>query len=241
MTDYEYLARTVGELPPGSAGYAAAATRTALARWAAGALREVADGTRPVRAVRHPLGFTCLPLERAAGDGVCVHLWSPRVERAGLTTSEVHAHCWELASYVLFGRLDNQVMVVGDAAGLHEGGTWPEGLYRVLDVRVGGDGDELVPTARFVHCVPGQRQSVATGDAYSLPAGAFHATDVPPGTETATIVLGRLVPGAPDWALGRPNSDPHRVRRRVHDAARTAAIARVILGRLLAATPAARD
>ena len=236
--DYIYLSGIVGPLRPGGHEQAAAVTQTAVTDWAVDALRGVAAGSRPLRAVRHPLGFTCLPVERAGQDGVCVHLWSPRTDRATPTTSPVHAHCWELTSYALFGRLDNRVMEVADAregvipwASLADG----RGLYRVLDVRTRKEADELVPTIRLVHCWPGGRQAVRAGDVYSLPAGVFHATDVPAGTETATVALGRLVPGAPDCSLGPPGAAPHRVRRRLCNAGQTAAIARIVLDRLTAA------
>ncbi len=239
---YQYLSALVGPLRPGGHEHAAAVARAAVTDWAIDTLRGVADGSRPLRAVRHPLGFTCLPVERDGRDGVCVHLWSPAVGQATPTTSPVHAHCWELTSYALFGRLDNRIMEVGDAqdgvvswSSLADG----RGLYRVLDVRSQQETDELVPTVRFVHCWPGQRQAVRAGDVYSIPAGVFHATDVPAGAEAATVALGRLVPGAPDCSLGSPGTGPHQVRRLLCDADQTAAIARVILGRLTTASCAA--
>jgi hypothetical protein len=237
--DYRYLSEIVAPLRPGGHEHAAAVTRTAVTDWAIAALQGVADGCRPLRAIRHPLGFTCLPVERAGLDGVCVHLWNPLIDQATLTTSPVHAHCWELTSYALFGRLVNRVMEVGDAqegavswASLADG----RGLYRVLDVHSRKETDELVPTVRFVHCWPGQRQAVRAGDVYSVPAGVFHATDIPAGTEVATVALGRLVPGAPDYSLGPPEANRHQVRRRLCDADQTAVIARVALDRLTAAS-----
>jgi hypothetical protein len=236
--NYRYLSGIVGPLRPGGHEQAAEVTRAAVTDWAISALRGIADGSRPLHAVRHPLGFTCLPVERFGRDGVCVHLWSSRIDRARPTTSPVHAHCWELTSYALFGRLDNRVMEVGEARGgivswasLADG----RGLYRVLDVHSQKEADELVPTVRFVHCWPGQRQAVRAGDVYSVPAGVFHATDVPAGTEVATVALGRLVPGASDCSLGPPGAGPHQVRRRLCDADQTAAIARIILCHLTAA------
>jgi hypothetical protein len=204
-------------------------------------MREVADGGSPVLAVRHPLGFTCLPIERAGRDGVCVHVWGGPADRATPTTSEIHAHCWELSSYALFGTLENRVILVTDAPGPREAAgrerSGEPGLYRVLGVRSAGDTDELVLTPRLVRCVSGYRQVITAGDVYSLPAGVFHATDVPAGTEAATVVLGRQVPEAGDWSLGPPGSIPHLVRRWRYDAGQTAAIARGVLGRLLAAAP----
>jgi hypothetical protein len=242
--DYRYLSGIVGPLRPGGHEQAAAVTRAAITDWAIDALRGIADGRRPLHAVRHPLGFTCLPVERAGLDGVCVHLWNPLIDQAALTTSPVHAHCWELTSYALFGRLENRVMEVGDArdgavswASLADG----RGLYRVLDVRSRKEMDELVPTVRFVHCWPGQRQAVRAGDVYSVPAGVFHATDVSAGTGAATVALGRLVPGAPDCLLGPPEANRHEVRRRLCDADQTSVIARAALDLLTGPGPLPRE
>jgi hypothetical protein len=133
----------------------------------------------------------------------------------------------------------NRVREVGEA---REGAvSWAiladgRGLYRVLDVHTRQEADELVPTVRFVHCWPGLRQAVRAGDVYSVPAGVFHATDVPEGTEAATVALGRLVPGAPDCSLGPAEASRHEVRRRLYDADQTAMIARIALDGLTAAS-----
>lgn len=234
---YEYLSTVIGQ-----AGSAA----RAVAEWAADMLAAVLDGRLPVAAVSHPLGFSCLPVERAGRDGVCVHVWSPRLPRTLPTTSAIHAHCWQLTSVVLFGQLENRLLTVADvprAGGGADAAPAGTGLlpsaYRVLEVRSHGDVDELRPTPRLVRCLPGQRQVMTGGDVYSVPAGAFHATDVPPGTETATVVLGRMVPGIADWSLGLPDTDGHRVCRSRCDQAQTGAVARVVLDRLLARWPTA--
>jgi hypothetical protein len=244
--DYEYLYGAVGGTGADGRGRAGVASGAGVRDWVIGALREVADGSRPTRAVTHPLGFTCLPIERTGPEGVCVHVWSPRLERAAPTTSAIHAHCWELTSYALFGQLANTLMVLADAAGRRgraslslssQDQSGDEGeLYRVLEVRSASDIDELVPTSRLVYCVPVARQVISAGDVYSVAAGVFHSTKVAPGTEAATVVLGRVVPGVPDRSLGRPDSGPHVVRRRRCGAEQTAAAARVVLDRLLAAT-----
>lgn len=274
--DYRYLSLAVGETGAGGHRRADSAARTAVPGWVIGALRPVADGNSSLRAVTHPLGFTCLPIERAGREGVCVHLWSPRVERAEPTTSTIHAHCWHLTSYTLFGHLENMLMHVADAdfgdaggsggagpgfgfggpggsGGPGPGGPGPggvagpgpgdlglagadPGLYRMLEVRSHGDVDELRPTPRLVRCVPRQRQAVSAGDVYSMPAGEFHTTEVSPATETATVALGRMTPGAADCSLGALASTGHLVRRRRCDAAQTAAAARIVLDRLLAPT-----
>jgi hypothetical protein len=199
-----------------------------------GALRPIADGRSPLRAVTHPLGFTCLPVERAGRDGVCVHLWSPRVAHVEPTTSPIHAHCWHLISYALFGQLENMLMRVADIGGASED---PD-VYRMLEVRSHGDVDELRPTSRLVRCVPRQRQLISAGDVYSMAAGEFHTTEVGPGAETATVALGRMAPGVADCSLGALGAAGHRVRRHRCDAAQTAEAARIVLDRLL--TPTAR-
>lgn len=228
--DYRYLSLAVGETGAGGHRRADSAARTAVPGWVIGVLRPVADGRSPLRAVTHPLGFTCLPIERAGREGVCVHLWSPRVARAEPTTSPIHAHCWHLLSYALFGQLENMLMHVADT---DEG---EQGLYRVLEVRSHGDVDDLSPTSRLVRCVPRQRQVISAGDVYSMAAGEFHTTQVRPGTETATVALGCMAPGAADRSLGPPGSTGHRIRRHRCDAEQTAEAARIILDGLLTTT-----
>lgn len=227
--DYEYLSLAVGDAGDRRHGRADSAARAAVTGWAIGALRQVADGSGLVRAVTHPLGFTCLPLERSGPLGVCVHLWRPGPERSEPVTSGVHSHCWHLTSYALFGRLENRYMAVTAAGG---GGG---GRYRLLEVRSRGTVDELRPTGGLVRCVPGRRQAISAGDVYSMPAGDFHTTTVPPGAEAATVVLGRTAPGAADFSLGPPGSTARRVRRTRCDPDQTAAAAGVVLDRVLEA------
>jgi hypothetical protein len=241
--DYEFLTAAVGGVGPASHRHASAAARDTVREWAIAVLLEVADEARPVRAVTHPLGFTCLPVERAGLDGVCVHLWSPLADRATPTTSAIHSHCWELTSYALFGQMENRTMAVADAAAREGAGapagrgaaTDERGPYQVLGVRSEGEADEIVPTGRLVRCIPGQRQVITDGDVYSVPAGVFHVTEVGRDAEAATVALGHLVPGIPDLCLGSPDSTPHRVRRRRCDARQTASVARLIVDRLLTA------
>src|SRR4051812_8770115 len=83
--------------------------------WALGVLNEIAEGRSDVTAVRHPLGFLCLPLERAGEYGVCVHIWSATARHAGNTTSQIHCHSWDLVSHVLYGQVRNVHAVVTDA------------------------------------------------------------------------------------------------------------------------------
>lgn len=254
--EYEYLSRILnGYQKTGGAGAAGHARadgpgRTRIPDWAMAALRPVADGISPIRAVIHPLGFTCLPMERAGLSGVCVHLWSPRVARTEPTTSPVHAHSWRLTSYALFGTLENRLIRITDTdavlpgagdtgagdtetgAGAVSRASADPALRRLIEVRSHGDADELVPTRRLVRCQAAQCQRIQPGDVYSMPAGAFHRTDVAPGAEAVTVALGTMVAGITDCSLGPLDSTRHEIRRRACDAEQTAAAARIVLDRL---------
>src|SRR4030081_347780 len=85
-----------------------------VSRWVVDVLTDIADGRRDLLAVRHPLGFICLPVQRSDADGVCVHLWQAELRNARSTTSQVHAHSWDLLSYVLFGEVHNEIVDVAD-------------------------------------------------------------------------------------------------------------------------------
>ncbi|MGD0559740.1 MAG: PLP-dependent aminotransferase family protein, partial [Streptosporangiaceae bacterium] len=152
--EYEYLSVAI------SSGHAA----RVLPRWAARAMRDVADGRRSLRAAVHPLGFTCLPVVREGHYGVCVHVWQPGQPRATSTTSQVHAHSWDLVSYVLFGQLRNELPVVTDAGPAHPS------ARRVLEVRSRGNTDDIVPTPRLVSCEDGDSELAVSDDVYRVPA-----------------------------------------------------------------------
>ncbi|MGK5639728.1 hypothetical protein ACSNOK_15655 [Streptomyces sp. URMC 126] len=194
---------------------------------AAAALDDVASGRGGLRAVRHPLGFLCLPVRREEDRGVCVHVFEDGPHHAGnpLTTSPVHAHSWDLTSCVLYGEVGNM------RARVHERPDDP--THRVFEVRSGpASVDEIRPTARLVRWTAGPRETSGGGEIYTLPAGEFHATVVPPGVAAATLLMGRVLPGRCDLALGPVHGTLHRVVRQTCDAAQTADAARAVLRRL---------
>jgi hypothetical protein len=201
--------------------------RASLPGWALGVLDDIAAGRRPIEAVRHPLGFVCLPVERRGHLGVCLHLWSPLLAHAATTTSQVHCHSWELVSFVLYGRLSNIL------AGIGEGAT-----HRVFEVVSHGDLDEIKATERTVRYTPAAVQTHAAGDVYTLPAGAFHSTVIEAGHDTATVALGRASAGTGhgggDLSLGDLGTPTHRVGRQRCDAAETTHAARLSAQRLAA-------
>lgn len=221
--DYGLIEQAMAEAEAEAGGGAV----TALFDAAASALEEIASGRRRLRAVRHPLGFLCLPVQREEDRGVCVHVFDAEApgRAAGLTTSRVHAHSWDLASCVLYGRVGNLRVRVRDRP--------HEPTHRVYEVRSDASAvDVLLPTPRLVRCEPGPEETSVGGEIYTLPAGDFHATVVPPGTAAATLLLGRTLPGRCDLSLGPVHGAPHRVVRQTCDAAQTARTARTVLRRI---------
>lgn len=196
-----------------------------LIRHAVTELDGIASGRRALRAVRHPLGFVCFPVLRDGDDGVCVHVFRTPEAEPDRTAPQVHCHSWDLTSTVLYGRLGNRHMDVEDDTGAP--------THRVFEVFSDPSGiDELRPTRRLVRCRPGAEHTSAPGQTYALPAGEFHTTVVPDGRPTATLVLGRTLPGRVDLSLG-PLAEPgHRMVRRTCDATQTARIARAALRRI---------
>jgi hypothetical protein len=187
------------------------------------ALRDVAEGRREVLGVRHPLGFLCLPLYRDGVHGVCVHIWSALLRHAAATTSTVHSHSWDLASYVLYGRIDNVlVQVKDDPAG---------GTHRVFEIHSHGDADEVRATQRLVRYRAVRHELAGAGATYTMDAGTFHESVVADGQEAATVALGS-VRTAMDLSLGRPDTATHWVTRVRCDPRETAEAATLVLTRL---------
>ena len=210
---------------------AGTAART-LPAWAGGVLDDVAAGRSPVPAVRHPLGFVCLPVERTGDFGVCLHIWTPEVRPVPSTTSPVHCHSWELVSFVLYGTVRNVRMDIDGGPGAESGGT-----RQVFEVFSEGGVDELRATGRTVRCSPGRSSTHRTGESYTLPAGVFHTTLIEDGRDAATVALGRQAPGGGDLSLGPLGIPTHRVHRSRSDQADTVRALRRSARRIAAAHP----
>lgn len=212
MTNYDTLRRAMRN---GTA-------QQAIPQWASGLLDEIARNRTNITGVRHPLGFVCLPVERVGGQGICVHVWSDSLPSANLTTSEIHAHSWDLSSYVLYGSVRNGVVDVINAP--------RDAAYRVFEVHSSADIDELRETPRLVRCKIRTVEVSHRGDSYSLAAGVFHTTAV--DGEAATVALGSSRPGTMDLSLGRIGGRTHRIRRQLCDRDETTRTARVVTERL---------
>ncbi|MCW3843899.1 hypothetical protein ONA70_27750 [Micromonospora yasonensis] len=196
-------------------------TRPELLRdWVLAVLDDVADGRRPLRAVRHPLGFTCLPVDRTGPDGICVHAWPADPPPVLPTTSAMHSHSWDLLSHVLHGRVRNELIEVSEAPA--------DPAWRVYEVHSHGDVDEMAATDRLVTAVTATVETHSAGDSYALRAGGFHTSEVDRGQPAVTVALGRTTPGTRDLSLGAVDGRSHRVRRDRCEAAETARMARGI-------------
>lgn len=195
-------------------------------RWALELLRDIAGGRVELAAVRHPLGFLCIPAQRTGEHGVCVHLWAPGY-RPCLTTSQVHSHSWDLTSLVLYGTLHNQRVRVADVPGA--------ATHRIFEVRSHGEVDELRATSRLVACEHEAPRPCGAGNVYLLPAGEFHCTVIPGSQEVATVVLGRSQAWAADLSIGPLHTGSHVITRSRCGTAETAWAAHLAAGRLEAA------
>jgi hypothetical protein len=180
-------------------------------------------GGGAVRAVRHPLGFTCLPVIRDGADGVCVHWWHGGT--AELTTEAIHAHSWDLLSFVLLGTLRNEsVSVIDDRL---------SPTHRVFEVRseLGGR-DEIRGTDRTVYIGTRKSEHNGPGSHYRVRSGEFHTSELA-AAEVATLVFGQTLPDSVDLTLAALDAADHATQRQTCDAAETGRIVETVLDRLL--------
>lgn len=187
--------------------------------WTIKTLAEISGGRLPVTAMRHPLGFACLPMERVNDDGLCLHVWSPELSLPTLTTSAVHKHSWDLLSYILYGTLRNDLIEVTEP-----------GPHRLFEVHSTDGVDEIRQTPTLVDYRVTDSATYHASEVYSLAAGEFHMT-VCHG-ETATVAVGRGMPGLTDISLGDPDLGTHHVQRQRCTPEETAHIARLVTTRL---------
>jgi hypothetical protein len=185
-------------------------------------LMDILQGRLPLAAVRHPLGFFCLPVVRDGDLGVCVHVWTTALPMTEATTSAVHCHSWDLVSFVLYGRIAHTLLDVVDDE---------DGPERVFEVVSRGDVDELAPTPRTVSCARRARRVTGPNASYRLRAGQFHFSVADDEPEAATVVLG-LTRGSADLTIGARQTPAHRIRRQRCSAAETADLARLVIEEL---------
>jgi hypothetical protein len=173
-----------------------------------------------ITAVRHPLGFVCVPLFRSTGAGLCMHVWADGIPALPLTTSPMHAHTWDLTSHVLSGQVSNELVRVDPDA--------RRPTHRILAVYSRGHTDEIRRTGRVAACRVTGTQVVTAGQTYTLKAGCFHATRV--STPVVTLVVADTRRPPPELVLGAITTRTHRVLRKVCGAEDLRIIAEVLGG-----------
>jgi hypothetical protein len=162
-------------------------------------LSAVVSGERPLRAVRHPLGFVCLPVLRDDSPaGICVHIWSDGDPGDRLATSNVHCHSWHLLSYVLSGTVHNQTYDLADNI---------DGASQVFVVKSVGGTDDIIATDRRVDVKATGLRSFHTGEYYEMPAGQFHASPRRGSGPAISVVLGVQSRGNDNLTLAEPGAE----------------------------------
>lgn len=220
------MAVNPGANPSIDLGPAQAARRAARA--AVWALEILADPERTPPAVLHPLGFLCFPLLRAVGSGVCVHVWLPHRDEFAppLETTSVHSHSWDLLSYVLHGRIGNELVSTEPAEP-------PDATHRVYEIHSAHGADRVVPTSRCVRSHRREIRYAGADEVYQLAGGEFHSSVVDEARdEGAATVLLADERGGVDRALGPVRARAFEPVRRLHaPAALSALAARSVLER----------
>ncbi|NUT24203.1 MAG: hypothetical protein HOV77_34040 [Hamadaea sp.] len=152
------------------------------------------DSEQMPAAVQHPLGFLYMPLWKADGTALRLHLWSELGQRPAPLTSPYHRHAWSLVSHVLAGSVTNELpSVVCQHAGAD---------FRLYDICGDGGVDVITPTNITVKRNDARRDTYAQGQTYTTDAGEFHATTSPDGGFAATLCLVRAVAGCTEVTLG---------------------------------------
>ncbi|WP_261554622.1 hypothetical protein [Frankia tisae] len=165
-------------------------------------LEEIIAGRYEYPSFRHPLGFICTSLFRDSQSGLCLHLWPDGV--VGGEPSVVHAHSWDLRSFVLIGSLVNRV---------HQVDQQTAATQRVFEVVTDGEADTVTRTASLVTDVVIEERFVEAGSFYTLAAGLFHTSERRGSSVAATVVFGRRRMGVKDCFLGAADMQPVVARR----------------------------
>lgn len=187
-------------------------------------LVDLARGGAGPQAVRHPLGFFCLPVVRQDGFGICVHGWDAEREPV---EAPPHSHSWDLTSHVLYGTVVNVRFDVADEP--PDADSPPDATGRLYLVDSHRDHDELRATPRAVRWTVQDRRVMGPGDEYTLAAGEFHTTAVRLGTAAATVVVARTIPDTRDLIVAAGAGTSYEVVRPRCTPAETAALARLML------------
>lgn len=156
--------------------------------------------------VRHPLGFVCIPMHRGRRHGICIHLWTPSLYFGRPTTSAIHAHSWDLRSYVLCGTVMH-VPVELDYLDRRP-------THRICTVTSSGRVDTIEPTEHTASVRRSRNEAINSGTTYLLPAHRYHSTNV--DGLAVTVVFAEHNIG-PEYTLGPLTATRHSLPRSVFD------------------------
>ncbi|HEV2345825.1 MAG TPA: hypothetical protein VGS97_17130 [Actinocrinis sp.] len=199
----------------------------AAARWALTVLAgQLGGGQALSLAVVHPLGFLCFPLHRGLDLGICVHVWIDGLPDVEVVTSPIHAHSWDLHSYVLFGQVGNELVSAVPAK-------YSDASHQVYEIDSAQGTDRIAATNSYVQCTRRSTHYASTGEEYTLSSGAFHSTAVSIADPSATVMIAHTIPGARDRSLGPPQPPGRKacwhVRRRLADPSLTRRVAETVV------------
>jgi len=177
--------------------------------------------------VRHPLGFYCLRVheaDRSERYGLCIHVWRAGEPVTPPTVSRIHLHTWQLFSYILHGRVQNQQIEVRSNI--------ERPTHEVYRVRSAGGDDTIVPTGDLVTFQVTDAQDFGVGERYLVPAGTYHKTAILDPILTVTAMVSENWRPDSQLVLGPRGLAAHSVHRERCEASATKKLAGELLTHL---------
>jgi hypothetical protein len=129
-------------------------------------------------AVEHVLGFAQLRLGSYRGRLVRIHLWNTLGSGRYHSDGDVHSHMWPLRSYVLGGRVENEVFDVTRC---------PDGPGEIYEVQYSQGGSHRVRLETRVTLGTRKTERLERGMRYDVGAEDFHSSKV--GQESVTLIV----------------------------------------------------
>lgn len=157
-------------------------------------------------AVWHPLG--CLYVEMARGPltSVRLHVWGLEEGEYRSSGLRLHAHDFDLDSFVATGVMTEDTYAVDDGEPL---------THSVYEIEYHDRVNVLRRTGRAVRSVVAHTRRIETAERYAVPAGVFHqARPAAPGI-TLTLVAARRRRALRNQVLGPLNGPPSIATERI--------------------------
>ena len=130
----------------------------------------------------HPLGFVLLKLGTVEGLGsIRLHIWPEKGRRPQSPYWAIHNHIWTLNSHIICGGATNEIYRVEPNK--------KRGVYQFYKVRYEQNKSILEATRIRVSCDIDSSVIHGIGEYYEVGSNQYHATRVPEGVLTSTIVI----------------------------------------------------